>query len=691
MISSISLPKPKGKSTDERLLEWLDRTRELLARTFITANPSLDSSTLTIAVTRTIDRLVFIRFLEDKQIEQANHISSWQSWADFISDCRRLDERYSGIIFKKSIIDEQDFAAPEERVFLDICNGINRPNSPYDFNAIPVHILGTIYERFLGKAILATSHGIQIEEKPEVRKAGGVYYTPKYIVDYIVARTIGKIIAGKSPKEIARLRFADIACGGGSFLIGAYDYLLDYHKKYYRKQYKDEQRLLTLEERRSILINNIHGVDIDPQAVEVAQLSLFLKMLEDPTAGHTQQKPGLQFSNLLPDLGDNIIAGNSLTDHSKSFDAIIGNPPYVQQSMYEWFDDSIKKYLLSHYCSSMARLNTFGFFIERAISLLTPDGKLGYIIPNTILSQEYYEELRELILTKTFIEEIVSYETLQFKGAVVETTTLILSKQPRPGETVISFVDKGLAMTHRKIDQETFKNAYKKQFNVVSDTEDIQFKKNIESRCLQLKEIVEINQGIALKSDRGAWLFDVPEGENYKRILDGREINRYSINWQGNYLKYDLTAIHSCKREDIFQTKEKIIFRRVSSTLIATLDTNQFYTLNTLIVVNLKENIPYDLKFILGVFNSKFLNAYYVKFLKSTKKVFSEIQARQVGQLPIPKIDFKDPMQKGLHDRIVQLVQLIVTTKEENKRESLERKIDECVYTLYGSSQPLLG
>lgn len=145
----------------------------------------------------------------------------------------------------------------------------------------------------MGKIVRATDKRVFIEEKPEVRKAGGVYYTPKYIVDYIVKNTVGKLIEGKTPKQIAALRFADIACGSGSFLIGVYDLLLDYHKKYYTEklkdkteidgrsedfgfaEYRDKQWIITLNLKQDILVNNIYGVDIDAQAVEVTQLSLF--------------------------------------------------------------------------------------------------------------------------------------------------------------------------------------------------------------------------------------------------------------------------------------------------------------------------------------------------------------------------------------------------------------------------------
>ena len=193
--------------------------------------------------------------------------------------------------------------------------------SPYNFNNIPIHILGSIYERFLGKVI---SDSGRVVEKPEVRKAGGVYYTPEYIVRYIVENTVGKLIAGKSPAQIAEMRFADIACGSGSFLLGVYDLLLrtmpgitariPARRKKAIVSKRDGLLHLSLQKKRDILVNNIYGVDIDRQAVEVAQLSLYLKLLEDETIGSTSEFQTEFHFTLLPSLDKNIVCGNSLIE-----------------------------------------------------------------------------------------------------------------------------------------------------------------------------------------------------------------------------------------------------------------------------------------------------------------------------------------------------------------------------------------
>ncbi len=333
------MPKPRGKAVQKALfalekhqtidvdfLNEIEEKREILAKALKRNDESLDSEQLTEATQKIIDRLVFIRFLEDKLIEQEHHVHAFgergKAWDDFIALCRKLDAKYNGIVFKKNFIDSDTFKGPVDSEFHAICQDICHLNSRFLYNEIPIHILGSIYERFLGKVVHATGHRVKIEEKPEVRKAGGVYYTPKYIVDYIVQNTVGKLIEGKTPEQISKLRFADIACGSGSFLIGVFDCLLVYHNKYYRLHpdkakkdgchYKDGLWVLSIKQKQNMLRNNIYGVDIDAQAVEVTQLSLSLKMLEDETTATTNEMQVLFHEKILPDMTKNIVCGNSL-------------------------------------------------------------------------------------------------------------------------------------------------------------------------------------------------------------------------------------------------------------------------------------------------------------------------------------------------------------------------------------------
>ncbi len=338
----------KGTATvDKDFLSSLDNWRTYLATSISLRNKELDEDEINYAVQLTIDRLIFLRIAEDRGVEQYGQLKTYvnqkgDAYQNLFSNFKKADDKYnSGLFdFKKDVISES--LKIDNKVIKTIVNEMYYPESPYEFSVISVEILGSAYEQFLGKVIRITpAHQAKIEEKPEVRKAGGVYYTPQYIVDYIVKNTVGKLIDGKTPKQIEKIKICDPACGSGSFLIGAYQYLLDHYKNYYysffEKYSKDaannkltqydrnkairERNKLPLTPggeldshlRKEILLNHIFGVDIDTNAVEVTKLSLLLKCMEGITVASIQK---LDFKErVLPTLENNIKSGNSLVDN----------------------------------------------------------------------------------------------------------------------------------------------------------------------------------------------------------------------------------------------------------------------------------------------------------------------------------------------------------------------------------------
>ncbi|MFQ5341258.1 MAG: type I restriction endonuclease, partial [Anaerolineae bacterium] len=329
---------------DAAFLQEIERWRELLARNIALRNPRLSQRELNFAVQRTIDRIIFLRICEDRGIEPYAQLMALQNGTDVYQRLlylfRQADDRYNAGLFhfkseKGRPADSLDGLTPglsiDDKVLKDVFKHLYYPDSPYEFSVLPADILGQVYEQFLGQVIrLTPAHRAVVEDKPEVKKAGGVYYTPTYIVDYIVKQTVGQLVEGKQPGPrgaVSRLRILDPACGSGSFLLGAYQFLLDWHRDQYiaddpqKWATRRTPRLyqtaagdwqLTTAERKRILLNNIYGVDIDPQAVEVTKLSLLLKVLE----GETEQSLSTQLSFLreraLPDLEHNIKCGNSL-------------------------------------------------------------------------------------------------------------------------------------------------------------------------------------------------------------------------------------------------------------------------------------------------------------------------------------------------------------------------------------------
>ena len=568
------------QSIDESFLQELDDFREELARAYKRKNPELDSAELTEVTQRTLDRLVFMRFLEDKLIESEPLIEDLhkpgKSWKNFIATSRRLDRVYNGIIFKEhSLLDSDSFKA-DENVFNKITQSLSHTGSPYDFNAIPIHILGSIYERFLGKVIVATDKRARVEEKPEVRKAGGVYYTPEYIVRYIVDNTVGKLVEGKTPAEIQEMRFADIACGSGSFLLGVYDTLLRYQSAYYNRTKKnrtegikagciqrpDGTLQLSLLQKRQILLNNIYGVDIDLQAVEVAQLSLYLKLLEDETIASAHEQQLALKQALLPSLSKNIVCGNSLIGWDITegklfdtagerglnpmnfedafpevmkrggFDAIVGNPPYVLGR--ETFDIGAKRYLASHYAAFGGKYDLYIYFTERATSLLRGKGRIGYILPNTLLANENASHLRKIMLDETVIEVIKTFGARVFSKAQVENVIIIAKKDPESGTNSIRVEADKVTF----IPQSLFSKSKNYRFNIHTDATTDRLIERIESQAIPLGDLTDICIGIQLggssgKSTKESFLSTQSQDATYKNVLDGKDINRYETAWSG--------------------------------------------------------------------------------------------------------------------------------------------------------------
>jgi|AntAceMinimDraft_8_1070364.scaffolds.fasta_scaffold09199_2 type I restriction-modification system DNA methylase subunit/predicted type IV restriction endonuclease len=482
-----SSKKKRGTAeVDDAFLKEIEDWRDLLARNIALRNPDLSTHELNYAVQRTIDRIIFLRICEDRGVESYGQLRGLQNGAHVYPRLcqifRHADERYNSGLFHFSVekdrIDLPDDLTLgltiDDKILKEIFKGLYYPESPFEFSVLPADILGHIYEQFLGKVIrLTPGHHAKVEDKPEVKKAGGVYYTPTYIVDYIVKNTVGKLLDGKTPNQVSKLRILDPACGSGSFLLGAYQHLLNWHQEWYANNDPEkhakgrspkvylgpgsEWRLTTAEKKR-ILLNNIYGVDIDTQAVEVTKLSLLLKVLEGENAETLGKSIKLFHERALPDLGDNIKCGNSLigpdfyegqqlsllddeeryrinvldwnTEYPEimtagGFDAVIGNPPYVRML-------GVGRQELDHYNnkykSATGHYDTYVLFVEQGVGLLNAEGLLGMILPNKFFKATYGRGLR-CFLNRHGLIEIVDFTDKQlFRKASTYTCLLFVTR-----------------------------------------------------------------------------------------------------------------------------------------------------------------------------------------------------------------------------------------------------------------------
>ncbi|MGV8964263.1 MAG: Eco57I restriction-modification methylase domain-containing protein [Candidatus Saccharimonadaceae bacterium] len=727
----------KGTATvDKEFLLSLDKWRTYLATSISWNNKNLDEDEINFVVQQTIDRLIFLRIAEDRSIEPyanlQNALKQGNYYQNLFSIFRDADDKYNSGLFDLKKDKYSKDVHIDNKVIKTIINEMYYPECPYEFSVLPVEILGSAYEQFLGKVIRITpAHHAKIEEKPEVRKAGGVYYTPQYVVEYIVKNTVGKLVEGKTPKEVSVLKIVDPACGSGSFLIGAYQYLLDWHKNYYSgngKLTKGSKATLTIEgnlttaEKKRILLNNIYGVDIDVNAVEVTKLSLLLKCLEGETSASIAHQLSMFNERVLPTLENNIKSGNSLIDidfyashidfgeekkikpfswqknfievfNQGGFDAVIGNPPYVllqNLEKREVFDYTSQKFQSAKY-----KIDTYQLFIEQSIILLKTGGLLGFITPNTFLKNIHAEPLRKYIFKNTIIKEILLLGYSVFSAASVDTCVFIFNKGIPTNKSELFFnkADVAFEVKHiSMIKQFTFSDNNRMDFNFHVSENDSKILNKIERNTIPISNFCGAYFGIQT-FDRNKFVSKEKLNENYVPIIDGANIEPYKLKPPKEFVNYIPSSIKSGGNETIYR-QDRICIRQIGAFPIATFVPANIFTLNTIYNVYLKENIIVSLKYFLGVMNSKATEFFWKKNNSDEKKTFPKVKKEAILSIPIPIISkyntqYYDEIVK-LVDHILQLNQEKSETNLQTKITQLESKIDYCenrineiVYQLY--------
>jgi type I restriction-modification system DNA methylase subunit len=748
---------------DAEFLKEIESWREALAKDIAVKNPKLSIQELNFAVQLTIDRIIFLRMCEDRGIEPYGQI---QSLFNGTNTYRRLKEIFyhADTKYNSGLFDfKADRLTPEinvdDKPLKDIFKTLYYPESPYEFSVLSADILGHVYEQFLGKVIrLTEGHRAKVEEKPEVRKAGGVYYTPTYIVEYIVKNTVGKLCENKTPRKINSLKILDPACGSGSFLLGAYQYLLDYHRDWYQKDGPQKhtkeiyqgyggQWCLTTQEKKRILLNNIYGVDIDPQAVEVTKLSLLLKVLEGENQDTLERQMKLFKERALPDLGSNIKCGNSLIgpdfyqgkqmdllnseeiyrinpfDWQKEFpeimkrggfDAAIGNPPYGAE-----FAKDSTDYLKNKFQTFVWRGESYLVFVERGIHLLKLKGLLGYIIPDTYLNLGFTQSLRTFLLRHSKLCEIVSLPSNVFSGGTVDTTLLFAERVNQAAnfhesKVLVKVFNKkskiqSINQPSREFTISTKVWFEQNAFNIHSDIAESKIISRIESENKPLSHIGEIFYGIKAYQvgkgkppqtedilERKPFTPFKKEDNTFLPFFDGKHVGRYELLWEkNNWLKYGPWLAEP--RQPQKYEGEKILIRKiVSQTLIATYIPETSYCNTLLFVLKIKRDVNLGYHCLLGILNSKFIGWYFrKKFQISADDTFPQIMIRDILQFPIPKPS------KARHDRMIGLVEQMLSlhkqfaaSKTPDEKTRLQRHIDatdqqinQLVYELYGLTE----
>lgn len=731
--------KKRGtQEVDDEFLKEIEEWREKLAKNIAIRNPDLSVRELNYSVQRTIDRIIFLRMSEDKGIEKFGQLQSIAEkekiYGNLCEIFKKADEKYNSGLFhfkkeryRSTLPDQLTLKlAIDDNILKNIFRHLYYPNSPYEFSVISPEILGNVYEQFLGKIIrLTENHRAKIEEKPEVKKAGGVYYTPQYIVNYIVENTVGPLIKGKTPKQISDIKILDPACGSGSFLLGAYSKLLQYHLDYYstrknQKIYKDQifkgkngEWDLTIKEKKRILLNNIFGVDIDNQAVEVTKLSLLLKVLEGESKDIFEKQQKLWPERALPDLGDNIKCGNSLIgsdfynggiqtslfDEDEmyrinafdwnvefkeilgdgGFDVVIGNPPY---GFHQIHSDFVKPYFKEQFVSSHGSYEHYFIFYEKSLSLLKENGFHGFIVPVTWLTIPSALSLRKFILDDYCIREICWLPEFVFSNAKVNTLISVIQNKPKNKIKVKIYDELGFRKDpkeERTYNQSHFiDNDY--YIGIFEKKEDSIILKKINKLSKPLKEFArpcsgynpyEVGKGEA--PEAGLQTKETVENKpyhSYKKLskewkpeIIGRNLGRYTVDiTDKRWIKYGPWL--AAPRDPNNFVGKRILVQEVTGgkdrRIIASYYDGELYHSRDVIPIKIEQDLPHPY-YLLGIINSWLITwHHYKRNPKAKKGLFPKVLVSDLKKLPIYDIDFSNINDKIKHDKLIKLVEQIL-------------------------------
>jgi len=729
--------KPKRQKVGKQLLEDLKTWRSLLSkeikRRYGDKYQPYETDEI---VQRIIDRLIFIRKLEDlgleerklDQISRKFNEGTTYKWLKTIF--RYYRDKYNSGLFGDEKEQECDAIDMPDEIIEEVIRGMYKPGDreiEYNFAVIDADVLGSIYEEYLSYILKETPKRSKLEGGRAHKKEQGIYYTPTYIVEYIVKNTVTEQMKDKTIDEILDMRILDPACGSGSFLIKAFaevckiveDKMKKGAKSNKWKTFSSYNGRLSLTQKVTILTKCIYGVDLDGKAVEIAQLNLFLKLLESETSETLQALSisGLrETKKILPMLNNNIKCGNSLIDDQliagdkafkwntnfpdvmaqDGFDVVLGNPPYVFGGNFG-IKQQEKEFFKKSYASAKGKLNLFSLFIEKSINLLDDKGKMAFILPNTLLRVTSYEDTRKFILDRTKMEQIVTLEAGVFEGVTASTVIIVLEKESKKTDienNQVKIFD-GIQSKFSEKPQKEFLNELH-IFDTGSIKEDNSIIEKMHYESVNLGTICkEMIFGVVITKNKDDVVSNKKINDKYKKFLEGRDIDRYRINFSNKYLLYEKSKLHRSRTPEIFEAEEKILVQRISGgkqPLKAAYDNEQFYdkeSINNIIL----SNKAFSPKYILALLNSRLVNWFYSTKFTNASTLTVNVSKAYLSNIPVKNISTAEQrLIVELVDRILLLNRKlnILADKKTSEKEGVdaeiqdvEEKINQEIYKIY--------
>jgi len=666
------------RDIDEEVLGDLFICRKILVDSIRKNNLELTKEEVKESVQKILDRILVIRVAEDRGIIGSDslwkELDSWKSrglptpfMRSLKSLFRDFDDVYNSKLFEKH---------PCEDLKLDneILEKVISALYKYNFDLISADVLGAIYEDYIGHILQEAEKGIDIVKDYGTRKEAGIYYTPTRVVEYIVRNALGPPLEGATPEQVSTIKVLDPACGSGSFLIKAFDFLKEYYEKYNNNQRNNAKTAdLTIfakmisDAEKKILAENIFGVDLDPQAAEIAAVNLMLK--------------GLKKGERLPMiLGDNVKCGNSLisgtedelkkyfgSDWSQEkpfdwesefsdifkfggFDVVIGNPPHGAK-----LSKKERTFFSQKYEVAKGYKNTASLFIERAFQLLKPLGVMGLVIPKSLTFSERWNIARNYIINNLEIIEIADISKA-FPGVLLEQIILLCKKGAQSTESY-----KGTRLYWDEAPQtydipiELCKEL--DNFPIHVDPQSFAIYKKVRPKSRLFGEISHTFRGLPIQSKVTA--HRTAESEP---LLRGDDIKPYYHGIPQVFVDKSDLRKESKKIADIRKTKiisQRIIAHVLKPTdhiiIMSTLDEDGLLNVDT--VENTIVTDPnYDLRYLLAFLNCKLISWYAYTFIFNKAVRTMDFDDYYVGKLPIYPAKPED--QKTLISVVYRLLEL---------------------------------
>lgn len=704
----------KRASIDKALLDDLMQIRKLIAEDIEKTHPKkYEINEKEEIIQRIIDRLIFIRRCEDTEINPENLYlyevggqTDEKAHLNLKEIFSKYNQVYNSGLFAINIdndLDKIKISGAIIKKLIDYLYESHDKQYVYNFDWIDADVLGQVYEQYLGKILEQTKSGkTKLREGQAHRKEQGIYYTPAYIVDYIVKNTVLEVL--KNKKKSDEIKVLDPACGSGSFLIKAFDYLYNDFSKNENAKYQmiDSQGAYSI--KTKILKRNIYGVDLDNKAVEITKLNLLLKASEK--------------GRKLPEEIDlHIKHGNSVVEDEKAtnlhpfkwvddfkedtFDVVIGNPPYVDYREIEGREFIKRKF---YSAQVKGKYNLLILFLEKGLKVLRSGGRLGFIVSNQFLCSDFGINIRKFILENSDIKQIIDVSMIRvFRDASTYPIIIILEKKHSRNNVIKVAKPKeetdliNNALKFDEINQNTYLNFEDNLFILDLNKINLELINKMKNNSKQLKDCVHkitwgtSATGYGKKKIKQAEFSALPKTiqASYKKIIQTSDIQKYNINWQEEYIP---TNIYTKNKIDLFN-KDKIVIGRLNKFLKATIDVEKYFLGKATLVI---PKIGVNPKFLLGVINSKLIDYYFKLLFQSTHmsqgyirydipyleklpiKITSEAEEEKIIKL-VDKILLFNNQLKNFGDKVTS------ETKEINERiTKLDREINQRVYEIYG-------